>query len=67
MIQKNLLGLLLSAGLFVLGFILNGNLGLYFNFSGILIVLGGTMAWAQAGYPIESGPLPETALQPSTR
>ncbi len=40
--QKNLMGLILAGGLFCLGFYMNGNIGLYFNFSGILVVLSGT-------------------------
>lgn len=44
MMRKNVTGLILSGLLFILGFVLNGNLGLYFNFSGILIVFGGTLA-----------------------
>ena len=40
--QKNLIGLILAGGLFCLGFYMNGNVGLYFNFSGILVVLSGT-------------------------
>lgn len=44
MITRNLTGLILFAGLFSLGFVLNGNLGFYFNLSGLLIVIGGTFA-----------------------
>lgn len=40
--RKNLTGLLLCTILFCLGFFLNGNLSLYFNLSGLLIVFGGT-------------------------
>jgi len=43
MINKNKIGLLLSAGLFFLGFSIHGNIGLYFNLSGLLIVCGGTL------------------------
>ena len=46
MIIKNIIGLLLCAGLFFVGFLINGNLSLYFNLSGLLIVIGGTMAAA---------------------
>lgn len=46
MITKNILGLTLCAGLFFLGFFINGNLSFYFNLSGLLIVLGGTLAAA---------------------
>lgn len=40
--QKNLIGLILAAGLFVMGFLLNGNIGVYFNFSGFIVVISGT-------------------------
>jgi chemotaxis protein MotA len=40
--RKNLIGVILACGLFFLGFILNGNVGLYFNFSGFLVVVSGT-------------------------
>jgi len=40
--RKNVVGLMLCVGLFVLGFFLHGNIGLYFNLAGILIVVGGT-------------------------
>lgn len=46
MISKNILGLFLCTALFFLGFIVNGNLSFYFNFSGLLIVSGGTFAAA---------------------
>ncbi len=41
--RKNVVGLMLCVGLFVLGFFLQGNIGLYFNLAGILIVVGGTL------------------------
>ncbi|MBM9605889.1 motility protein A [Desulfopila inferna] len=44
MIIKNILGLLFCTALFCMGFVLNGNFSLYFNLSGLLIVLGGTLA-----------------------
>lgn len=40
--NKNLLGLLTCAVLFLLGFAIQGHLALYANLSGLLIVLGGT-------------------------
>jgi len=46
MIAKNILGLLLCIALFIFGFLINGNLSLYFNLSGLLIVIGGTIAAA---------------------
>ncbi len=42
--NKNLIGVFLCSALFILGFTINGNIGLYFNFSGLLIVFGGTFA-----------------------
>ncbi len=50
---KNCIGLLLFSGLFIAGFLINGNLGLYFNLSGLLIVLGGTTAAALLSFKIE--------------
>jgi len=41
--NKNLLGLFLSCSLFALGFFIHGNIALYFNLSGLLIVCGGTL------------------------
>ncbi len=40
---KNVLALLGCMALFLLGFVLNGNLGLYFNMSALLIVIAGTL------------------------
>ena len=51
--RKNLVGLILSAFLFMLGFLLNGNIGLYFNFSGILVVLSGTAVATLLSFRIE--------------
>ncbi len=42
--NKNLIGVFLCSVLFILGFTINGNIDLYFNFSGLLIVFGGTFA-----------------------
>ncbi|PID76419.1 MAG: flagellar motor protein MotA [Deltaproteobacteria bacterium] len=39
----NFLGLALCIVFFTTGFVINGNLGLYFNISGLLIVFGGTL------------------------
>ncbi len=44
MLNKNLIGLIAFALLFCFGFTLNGNMSLYFNISGLLIVFGGTVA-----------------------
>jgi len=53
MMRKNVIGLTLSVGIFILGFILNGNVGLYFNLSGILIVFGGTLAATLLSFKID--------------
>lgn len=39
---KNIIGVLVCIIIFCSGFMIHGNLGLYFNFSAILIVFGGT-------------------------
>ncbi len=44
--NKNFIGLFLSSGLFLIGFIIHGNVSLYFNVSGLLIVCGGTLSAA---------------------
>jgi chemotaxis protein MotA len=50
---KNLIGIILSTALFLLGFIINGNISLYFNLSGWLVVFGGTVAAVLVGYKTE--------------
>lgn len=50
---KNLVGLILFIGLFFLGFALNGNVGLYFNFSGFLVVVSGTAVATLLSFRIE--------------
>jgi chemotaxis protein MotA len=51
--NKNTLGLILSAGLFVVGFLIQGNVSLYFNISGLLIVCGGTLSAALISFKFE--------------
>lgn len=51
--NKNILGLILSSGLFILGFIIHGNVSLYFNFSGLLIVCGGTLSAALISFKFQ--------------
>ncbi|MBW1947467.1 MAG: MotA/TolQ/ExbB proton channel family protein [Deltaproteobacteria bacterium] len=41
--RKNFMGLIICLCLFISGFFLHGNIGLYFNLAGILIVVGGTL------------------------
>jgi chemotaxis protein MotA len=40
---KNVLGILIFSAMFIIGIVMNGNSGLYFNLSAILIVFGGTI------------------------
>lgn len=51
--NKNLIGLILSGGLFVVGFVIHGNVSLYFNLSGLLIVCGGTLSAALISFKFE--------------
>ncbi len=51
--NKNILGLIACILLFCLGFLINGNLALYFNFSGLLIVFGGTFGAALLSFKTE--------------
>ncbi len=51
--NKNILGLILSSGLFIIGFIIHGNVSLYFNISGLLIVCGGTLSAALISFKFE--------------
>jgi chemotaxis protein MotA len=50
---KNLIGLFLSIILFLLGFAINGNIGLYFSLSGALIVIFGTFAATLLSYKLD--------------
>jgi chemotaxis protein MotA len=51
--NKNLIGLIFSGGLFVVGFVIHGNVSLYFNLSGLLIVCGGTFSAALISFKFE--------------
>lgn len=53
MIRKNFIGLVLCSLLFCLGFVINGNLSLYFNLSGLMIVFGGTFAATLLSFKID--------------
>jgi len=50
---RNFLGLFLFVCIFCFGFIINGNLSLYFNLSGVLIVFGGTFGAAFLSFKTE--------------
>jgi len=51
--NNNLIGLILSCGLFIVGFVIHGNVSLYFNLSGLLIVCGGTFSAALISFRFE--------------
>jgi chemotaxis protein MotA len=51
--NKNIIGLCFTTALFLLGFFINGNVSLYFNFSGLLIIFGGTLSATLISFRIE--------------
>jgi len=51
--SKNFLGLVFFIGLFLVGFFIHGNVSLYFNISGLLIVCGGTFAASLISFRVE--------------
>ena len=51
--NKNVIGLILSTAIFLFGFTLNGNIGLYFSLSGFLIVAFGTLAATLISYKVD--------------
>ncbi len=51
--NKTTIGLFLSIALFILGFFIHGNISLYFNISGLLIVCGGTLAASLISFKFE--------------
>ena len=51
--NKNLIGLLATVLITLAGFILAGNLGMYFNLSGLLIVIGGSFGCALISYRLD--------------
>lgn len=53
MAGKNILGLVIAVVLFLTGFAIHGNLGLYFNLSGLLVVVGGTFGATLISYRFE--------------
>ncbi len=50
---KNIIGLFTCSVLFILGFTIHGNVGLFFNMSGLLIVIGGSGGAALISYRFE--------------
>ncbi|MFH1153013.1 MAG: MotA/TolQ/ExbB proton channel family protein [Pseudomonadota bacterium] len=51
--KKNIIGLILCIIIFFVGFAIHGNLGLYMNLSGFLIVIGGTLGAIMLSYRME--------------
>lgn len=51
--NKNLIGLILCGAIFIAGFMLHGNLSLYFNISGLFIVCGGTICASLISFRFE--------------
>lgn len=51
--KKNIIGLLICVALFLSGFFIHGNTGLYINLSGFLIVIGGTLGATLLSYNIK--------------
>ena len=53
LLNKNMIGLLLTLFITLAGFLLAGNLGMYFNLSGFLIVMGGSFGCALISYRLD--------------
>ncbi len=51
--RQNVLGLLLCTLIFLTGFLIKGNIGLYFNLAAFLIVVGGTTAAALLSFSLD--------------
>jgi len=51
--NKNFIGVMLCLLLFLTGFFLHGNISMYYNFSGFLIVLGGTLGATLLTYRLD--------------
>ncbi len=65
--NKNILGLIFSCALFVIGFTIHGNVSLYFNVSGLLVVCGGTLAAALISFRFEQLQIVTKVLRASYR
>jgi len=51
--NKNIIGLTACFFLFLVGFFMHGNIGLYFNIAGLMIVIGGTFGATLISYRLE--------------
>ena len=63
--NKNIIGLLLCTAFFISGFLINGNLSLYFNISGLLIVISGTIAASLLSFRVEQLKIVHKVMQSS--
>jgi len=51
--KRNIAGLVICIALFLTGFLIPGNAGLYMNLSGFLIVMGGTLGATLLSYNMD--------------
>ena len=65
--ERNRLGFICSLFIFTLGFVIHGNMGLYFNLSGLLIVLGGSFGATLLTYRLDRLRIVFTVLLSSYR
>ncbi len=65
--KQNIIGLIICCILFALGFLINGNISLYFNISGVLIVLSGTIAASLLSFNLKQLKIVYTVVKSSFR
>lgn len=53
LLSKHMIGLLITLFITMAGFIIAGNIGMYFNLSGFLIVIGGSLGCALISYRLD--------------
>ncbi len=63
--NKNIIGLLFTIALFLLGFSINGNVSLYFNISGLLVIFGGTLSATLISFRLEQLKIVAKVIQAS--
>ncbi|MDO9041708.1 MAG: MotA/TolQ/ExbB proton channel family protein [Desulfocapsaceae bacterium] len=63
--NKNIIGLLFTVALFLLGFSINGNVSLYFNISGLLVIFGGTLSATLISFRLEQLKIVAKVIQAS--
>jgi chemotaxis protein MotA len=65
--RKNLIGLTICVGLFCAGFLIHGNMGVYFNLAALFIVMGGTFGAAMVCFPARRLEIVHAILKTSYR